>query len=305
MSEVYRKRGILARAIGFGCLCPILLFGVNFQARQVKPAGPWLDHWRLSTFSSGVEKKDQNQKSFFAVIGTGFFAGLDDKSGYMVTAKHVFSDPSQNWEPAELRIRYSWEEHESVYDDLGTIVRLKDASGKNLWTPGPDGADVAALAPQAHVKDGLIDEVIAANFATKDDVFEGATVIVIGYPGIVGNEYLVRSVIRSGIIAWTDPNSPLEKPLLIDSNIFPGNSGGPVIRVPVGLSRKGTAFGQGLPSLGLISKAPSQETDLELRVPGYVDPLRFRSQTAGIGGIGVVEPASAIQKLLQSVPKTL
>ena len=28
--------------------------------------------------------------------------------------------------------------------------------------------------------------------AFPDDLFEGANVLVVGYPGIVGNEYLVR-----------------------------------------------------------------------------------------------------------------
>ena len=37
---------------------------------------------------------------------------------------------------------------------------------------------------------------------------DGASVIALGYPGIVGNEYLARAISRGGIIAWLNPRDP-------------------------------------------------------------------------------------------------
>ena len=90
-------------------------------------------------------------------------------------------------------------------------------------------------------------------------MFEGATILVLGYPGIVGNQYLVRAISRSGIVAWLNPEEPYQKPFLIDANIYPGNSGGPVIKVPAGPDRFGNFVlggGGGAKLLGIVSQAP-------------------------------------------------
>jgi len=282
----------------------VLLIGSGRGASQTPQPGSWLDHWRLATFSFGSVEQDQNGRQFYKVIGTGFFVALDEKNGYIVTAKHVFDEPSKNWHPAELRMRFSWQEHKSVYDEFGTILKLRDESGRPLWKALEDGSDIVAIPPQTHFRDGPIDAIFARDFAGKDDVFEGGSIIVIGYPGVIGNEYLVRSIIRGGIVAWTDPDLPFDKPLLIDSNVFPGNSGSPVLRIPIGLSREGMALGGQKPTLlGLVSAGPIQQTDMELRVPGATDPIRFKAETVGVGGIGIVAPASKILKLLNQMPR--
>jgi hypothetical protein len=282
----------------------VLFVGSRSSSPQTQPGKPWLEHWRLSTFSFGTVDRDQNRREFFKVIGTGFFAGLDEKNGYIVTAKHVFRDDAIEWHPSELRMRFSWQEHKSVYDEFGTTLKLRDERGTDLWKAPDDGSDVAAIVPAFQVRDVPVDAMFARDFAGKDDVFEGASVIVIGYPGVVGNEYLVRSIIRGGIIAWTDPDSPLDRPLMIDVNVMPGNSGSPVLRIPVGLSREGAAFGgTRVVLLGLVSKGPVQQTDLELRVPGTVEPIHIKTQISGIGGIGVVVPASKIAELLAHMPR--
>jgi hypothetical protein len=128
--------------------------------------------------------------------------------------------------------------------------------------------------------------------ASPDDLFEGANVLVVGYPGIVGNEYLVRSIVRYGAISWINPEHPYEKPFLIDANIYPGNSGGPVIRIPIGVDKFGTVqLGGGkLAVLGIVSQAPGLDQDVSLTVPGYPLPLHLR-QSIPLGGTGVIEPA--------------
>lgn len=282
----------------------VLFTAIRSASPQAQSGKPWLDHWRLATFSFGTVDRDQNGRQFFRVIGTGFFAGLDEKNGYVVTAKHVFCDDANNWHPTELRMRFSWQEHKSVYDELGTTLKLRDQTGKDLWKALDDGSDVAAIAPDFQIRDIPTDAMFEKDFADKDDEFEGASVIVIGYPGVIGNEYLVRSVIRAGIIAWTDPDSPLDKPLMIDVNVMPGNSGSPVLKIPIGLSREGASFGGNrVVLLGLVSQGPIQQTDLELRVPGAAEPIHIKTQVAGVGGIGVVVPANKIRELLSQMPR--
>ena len=72
--------------------------------------------------------------------------------------------------------------------------------------------------------------VFVEDIAKTADIFEGANVMVLG----CGNEYLIRAITRAGIVAWMNPDDPYGKPFLIDANIYPGNSGGPVLKVPTG-----------------------------------------------------------------------
>ncbi len=269
---------------------------------------PWLDHWRLSTFSFGKVSKDTNDREFFEVIGTGVAVSVDAQHGYIVTAKHVFYDPNKNWHPSELRIRFAWEEQKSVYDDFGAIFKLRDEAGTDLWVSDSDGSDVAALPTQPHPPEGSHSQeaIPVGDFANSDDLFEGGTVVVLGYPGIVGNEYLVKAIVRTGIVSWADPLTPFEKPFLIDANIYPGNSGGPVVKVPIGLSKTG-AGGPGmgglplLPKLlGIVSQAPGQVQDINLRVPGVMLPLALH-QVVPFGGTGVIVPISKVVRLLESL----
>jgi hypothetical protein len=137
--------------------------------------------------------------------------------------------------------------------------------------------------------------------AKPEEVFEGENVIALGFPGIVGNEYLVRAISRGGIGAWLNPKDPFGSPFLIDANIYPGNSGGPVIRVPSGFDKQGNlGVGGRAALLGIAIQAPGQSADLELRVPGQRLPLKLH-QEIPLGGTGIVEPASKVAKLLDSL----
>ena len=246
-----------------------------------EPHVGWLDHWRLSTFSFGVVDKDQNKHDFSRVIGTGIFVATAPDKGYFVTAKHVFDDPSKNWHPKNVHLRFGWQERQSVYDYLGTTLALVDSTGKQLWLASDDGADIAALpvvmSELALTSDVQPHAIFLADIATKDALFEGASLVILGYPGIVGNEYLVRSIVRAGIVAWLSPDDPYGKPFLIDANIYPGNSGGPVIKIPTGITKEGGfSVGGKVSLLGIVSKAPGVDQDFTLIVPGSPQPLHLK-----------------------------
>ena len=260
----------------------------------------WLEAWRLATLSFGIVDHDGEGRSFYRVIGTGVIFEVNPTTGYIVTAKHVFFEPGKNWHPTELRIRFGWQDKESVYDGLGLSIVLRDSSGKDLWKSLPDDTDVAVVkAPPPTIMNQPAIPLDA--IATEDEFFEGATIIALGYPGIVGNEYLVRAINRGGIVAWINPKDSYTSTFLIDANIYPGNSGGPVIKVPGGFDKHGTLMLGGRAALlGIVSQAPGQAQDIELRVPGNLLPLRLH-QEIPLGGTGVVVPASKVAQLLKSV----
>jgi S1-C subfamily serine protease len=292
-------------------LLVVVLLTPFLQGRAQTPSAPaqlgWLDHWRLATFSFGQKAKTQDGKDFYQVIGTGILIATDQTHLYIVTAKHVFDEPEKNWHPSELRLRFAWEEKQSVFDDLGSDLSLLDATGKPKWHASEDGADIAAIPIEvADLHAPVLPHAISVNdIAKEQDVFEGATILALGYPGIVGNQYLVRAISRGGIIAWLNPDGPFEKPLIVDANIYPGNSGGPVLKMPTGVDKQGNFIiggGGGARLLGIVSQAPGQQQTMTFQVPGPLgtpQPLTL-TQSFPLGGTGIVEPASKIPALLAS-----
>jgi hypothetical protein len=115
------------------------------QATPPTAPKPWLDYWRRSTFSFGRVSKDQQGADFLEAIGTGITVSIDAHTGYIVTAKHVFYDPTKDWHPNEIRVRWAWQEQKTVYEELGSPLRLRDPGGRELWVSAADGSDVAAI----------------------------------------------------------------------------------------------------------------------------------------------------------------
>ena len=126
---------------------------------------------------------------------------------------------------------------------------------------------------------------------------------------MIGKEGLVRAITRSRIIAWTDLGGPLDNPLLLDSNILPGNSGGPAFRIPTGLDKSGNFDVSGRSAfLGVVT------SDLEgyyvVKADGRIVQVKFADLSipsveqvniVGIGGLGRVEPASKVRKLVDGI----
>jgi len=137
----------------------------------------------------------------------------------------------------------------------------------------------------------------ASWLATPDEITEGEGILVLGFPGIVGNQYLIRPICRGGIVAWIDPNAPEMHRFLIDGNIYPGNSGGPVIRVPRVLDPDSKAS-----LIGIVVEAPGQFGDIEVNVPGLRTPLKLH-QEIPVGGTGIVEPVGKVKALLSKLPQ--
>src|SRR5437870_4717036 len=215
-----------------------------FIAATAAQAGgkSWLDHWRESTVAIGKVQREGG-KPRFTVIATGVIVGSvpGQKRPWLVTAKHVFYNPAEGWNPAVVFVRFSWFETRPA-DYLGIPIRLQQ-NGRRTWVPHPDPeVDLAyvplSVTPEEAGKSEL-QAVILSQFASPAEVYEAAPVLVLGYPAAVGADYLVRALLRQGVVAWVSPENPAGKPFLIDANIFPGNSGGPVLYLPTGIDPAG------------------------------------------------------------------
>lgn len=274
------------------------------------PATPvaWTEHYRKATVSFG-RIVSLNGKPAFSPIGTGVAVCTDPQHAFIVTAKHVFFEPEKGWFPASLAVRFSSQEKETLTEDLGTAITLANEKQEVYWSSPDDGSDIAAIAEPNSLHGLLTDCVGLQDFATEDDVYDGATVFVFGFPGaggtIAGPNGLVRAITRSGIIAWTDPSGPMDNPLILDSNILPGNSGGPAFKVPSGLSKVGSfVVGGRVAFLGIVTDGlamPVQVGDhpLSVQAPGSVEAAQ--ASVVGVGALGRVEPAAKIRKLVTSM----
>src|SRR5258707_622162 len=97
----------------------------------------WLDHWRESTVAIGKVQREGG-KQRFTVIATGVIVGSvpGQKRPWLVTAKHVFYNPAEGWDPAVIFVRFSWFETRPA-DYLGIPIRLQQ-NGRRLWVPHPN-----------------------------------------------------------------------------------------------------------------------------------------------------------------------
>lgn len=190
-----------------------------------------------------------NQNAAPTWIGTGFVVGryLDTQeeqkryNTFLVTNKHVLQNKD------DVIIRFGNSDHSGVLD---YPVKLSDASGPTwVGNPSPD-IDVAVFAinPDVLKKDtaafsyfALDDHAIGIAEMKDIGVSEGDAIFVLGFPmGIVSSQS-IYVIARAGFIARVrDVLNSQEPALLIDANIFPGNSGGPVVIRPEISSIQGT-----------------------------------------------------------------
>ena len=263
----------------------------------------WLDHWRESTVALGVAQREGGKQRFTAVA-TGVIVGSvpGQKRPWLVTARHVFYNPTENWEPNYILVRFSWFETRPVDEYLGVMVPLKQ-NGRRTWVAHPDpDVDLAyvplSVTPQEAGKSEL-QAIVLSQFATAAETYEAAPVLILGYPAAVGADFQVRALLRQGVIAWVSPERPAAKPFLIDANIFPGNSGGPVLFVPTGIDPAGRVLtGGSVKFLGLVSQTRTQSTLIATSKsqPSQSLPLNFL-------GIGVIEPAQRVRELVLTPPE--
>ena len=160
-----------------------------------------LEHWRRATVSLGrIETKDG--KDAYGTLGSAVIAATDEHHGCLLTVKHMVSDPRKNWEPTEIRMRLA--RNASSHDpDIGVKVILV-LNGENIWKSLPDGSDLAvipfgAISGDEQSKLSDLHGISINDFAPLEDyVFQGAPILVLGYPGVIGETPLSFPLAEAG-----------------------------------------------------------------------------------------------------------
>ncbi len=196
-------------------------------------------------------------------------------------------------------------------DDFGVPLQLI-SNGKAIWRGADDGSDLAVAPLPDLRKYADLHAIGIQDFGTDDDIYQGASVVILGYPALLGEAYLATPIARSGIVAWTDPNG-LDKPFLVDANVFEGNSGGPVFHSRSGMSRYGgMLIGGGITLIGIVSQDAKEYAQVigagpqgpfigTSPDPGTGKPSPIFAEVKNIGGIGVIEPISKAKRLVLQV----
>ena len=199
-------------------------------------------------------------------IASGFFYGRrvgTDADGipqyyvYLVSNRHVFdgldsiivraNPPADNPDPAR-----------------DYPVALNDDTGQPLWLAHPrESVDVAVIKVDYN---RLQSEGMQLSFFTDDELSmtgeqmkaagttEGDYVYVLGYPmGLVGEQRAVVIVRNGSIARIRDALAGTEDSYLVDSSVFPGNSGGPVVIRPKAMALHGTTAPQKARLIGIVT----------------------------------------------------
>lgn len=173
------------------------------------------------------------------VTGTGFLLSRPDPDtpGHvqtiLATAAHVFREMPDEQITLLLRRR----DREGTWKPVPTKVPLRRGE-KKLWTAHPT-ADLAVL--PVTLPPGVDAVSLPVSMLADDQRIEsggvgpGDAVVTLGYPHAEDSNDVGFPIMRRGAVA-SFPLTPAKAvpTFLVDFNIFEGNSGGPVVREPVG-----------------------------------------------------------------------
>ena len=239
-------------------------------------------------------------------IGTGTLVGRFYKKSslnakhyhiFIVTNKHVMENNSS------LVIRFNPLNSRPAKDyDIPVI----DESGKPVWKSHPNAKiDLAAICLDADFlnEEGVRYEyfhsdlhLMSLNQMAKQGMSEGDFIYVLGFPmGIMApnRQYVIS---RTGIIArLRDTIEGINNDFMIDSMIFPGNSGGPVINKPEIISIEGT---NSVPSPYLIGIVASYLTYTDTAVSKQTGQSRVVFEENS--GLAIVIPADYILETIDT-----
>lgn len=254
-----------------------------------------LEEYNNSVVALGVRGTVEGERMFYPV-GTGIITYLDldsISSPVLITAKHVI-DSLLEYNHVYLRSNSS--SGESLADNMGDEIKLRYGEYK-VYLPHPDSnVDLACLPLYWDIlgfksKARSFQALPYKSFAVGGNYVQGEKVCVFGFPAIVNPRYRTKPLLREGIISWTDPQDPIRNKFLIDCEIYPGNSGGPVFSIPRVKIINGKILQTPLRFMGIVTSRLRQKDYLQIDDKSKL----FYSDV----GLGVVEPVSKIVELLE------
>lgn len=247
-----------------------------------------------------------NDKSEKKWIGTGFLFGklLSNMSDgqkqykvYLVTNKHVLNGQTK------VLLRFNPQSGQAAKDYDAMVV---EGSGTPKWTGHPNGqADVAVLQLNATIleKEGMkfsffrSDEgALGRTDMIAREVTEGDSAFVLGFPmGLMAADYQYV-ILRGGALARVrDFLDSRSDEYIIDVQVFPGNSGGPVILKPELASIEGTKNQLSAGLIGLVkSYIPYRDVAISQQTG------RPRVMFEENSGLSVVEPVDHILQAIEA-----
>lgn len=250
-------------------------------------------------------------------FGTGFLVGRLQKEKpseekkyhlFLVTNKHVLRNVES------ILVRFNPKTDAPAHDYDISLASRQDFILEGH--PDPD-IDIVAISINADVLKN--DQARFAFFALDEHILrladindhgisEGDFVYVLGFPmGIVSpdRQYVI---VRSGVIArLRDAIDQKSREFLIDANVFPGNSGGPVVLKPEVVSIDGTKVINRAALIGIItSYVPYQDVAISQQTG---QPRVIFEENSGLAAVVpsdfIVETVeAALMKLMQSQSRT-
>jgi hypothetical protein len=213
----------------------------------------------------GVDRQEIEQGSP-GWIATGFFygrllgenaEGQKEYSVYLVSNRHVF----EGLENVVIRANPAADDPAPARDYL---LSLTGSDGENTWIAHPEeGVDVAVVKVDYNriQTEGMevsffVEDVTAftAKQISEAGVTEGDFVYVLGYPMALVGDHRAVVVVRNGSLARI--RDALARPVetyLVDSTVFPGNSGGPVVTRPEPIALEGTTPQRRAALIGIVT----------------------------------------------------
>jgi hypothetical protein len=216
-------------------------------------------------------------------IGTGFLVSSLRDHIVLVTAKHVILDDS-----GKVHGQLAYRLNEKA--GSSSLVRDEELKARSLgaWFLSKDADLACRFVVRRETSDVLM--IPSDVFLSQDHVHPGAPAAILGFPLGLRSEDYAQPIIRRAMVASSSPDR-----LLIDGPSFPGNSGGPVIYVPM------IKVGAGLSSpllndqrlIGVITEAIAYQ---EIAISQQTKRPRIAFEDNS--GLSIVVPTNSVLDLL-------
>lgn len=247
-----------------------------------------LPRWFLDTVVAIEQNTNGNE---FTTIATGFLIGLPtsktDQNNeilyrvFLITNRHVFINKNT------VQLRFNKSSGSRRYN-----LPLVDNNNNPLWIGHTNlSIDIAVIpiaVDQLHTDEVefrfLINEHIAnLGLINSLGISQGDEVFVLGFPMGLAGKIKKYVIVRNGMIARLDKEIlEDEHAFLIDSTIFPGNSGGPVFLKPAITSIIGTNPINKSYLLGIISRYLSYQDTAFTLTTNPPQPRIVFTENAGL-----------------------
>ena len=201
--------------LGWGCI--IVIGCVAAGAAKAQPTSNFNEAWLDAVIS--IERRTD---SAVTPLGTGFLLATDTDELVLVTAAHVIlRDPTGPRDPSNLRSRLQYRrtdidgEDATISDETlpaGTWVFSED---EDLAVRRVDWAEEANSIPVSAI-------------ISRESIQVGAPLLILGFPFGLPSISHEKPIARRGIVARKEPGG-----VIADAFVHPGNSGSPVVYLPV------------------------------------------------------------------------